>query len=97
MIFSATGRRTIAAGSYILAIATLIGYALGRLRRGRRVVPSVAREVLKRQILFTGIEALPFTALIALLTGAVVALQASLLQRLGQPMVLQATTVMVYE
>ena len=79
MILAATGRRTIAAGSYILAIATLIGYAIARVRRGRRVVPAVAREVLKRQILFTGIEALPFTALIALLTGAVVALQASLL------------------
>ncbi len=79
MFIAATGRATISAGSYVLAIATLIGYALGRLRRGRRVVPRVAREVVKRQILFTGVEALPFASLIALLTGAVVALQASLL------------------
>ncbi len=79
MLIAATGRATIAAGSYILSIATLIGYAIARVRRGRRVVPRVAREVVKRQILFTGVEALPFTALIALLTGGVVALQASLL------------------
>ena len=31
------------------------------------MVPRVAREVVKRQILFTGVEALPFTALIALI------------------------------
>ncbi len=79
MLLAATGRATIAAGSYVLSIATFIGYALARLRRGRRVVPRVAREVVKRQILFTGVEALPFTALIALLTGGVVALQSSLL------------------
>ncbi len=83
MLLATTGRAVIAAGSYVLAVATFIGYALARLRRGRRVVPRVAREVVKRQILFTGIEAIPFTALIALLTGAVVAAQASLLSGSG--------------
>ena len=79
MLVAATGRATITAGSYVLAVATFIGLALVRLRRGRSVVPAVAREVVKRQVLFTGIEAIPFCALIALLTGAVVAAQASLL------------------
>lgn len=79
MLLPATGRATIAAGSYLLSIATFIGYALARLRRGRSVVPRVAREVVKRQVLFTGVEAIPFCALIALLTGAVVAAQAYLL------------------
>lgn len=73
------GRTALAAGGYVLAISTLIGYALGHLVRGRQHVPKVGREVLKRQILFTGVEALPFAALIALLTGAVVAVQAALL------------------
>jgi phospholipid/cholesterol/gamma-HCH transport system permease protein len=79
----ATGRAAIAAGCYVLSIATFIGYALARLRRGRRVMPRVGHEVVKRQVLFTGVEALPFTALIALLTGAVVAVQASLLSAAG--------------
>ena len=83
MLLAATGRTTIAAGLYVLRIATFIGYALARLRRGRRVVPRVAREVVKRQILFTGVEALPFTALIALLTGGVVALQSTVLSGAG--------------
>lgn len=73
------GRAAIAAAGYVLSIATLIGYAIGHLTRGRRLFPNVGREVLKRQILFTGIEALPFVGLIALLTGAVVAVQATLL------------------
>lgn len=76
---AATGRAAIDAAGYVLRVATIIGYALRQLARGRRLVPRVGREVLKRQILFTGVEALPFTALIALLTGAVVAVQSSLL------------------
>lgn len=76
---TATGRATIAAAGYVLSIATMIGYAVRDLVRARGRMPSVGREVIKRQILFTGVEAIPFTALIACLTGAVVALQASLL------------------
>ena len=76
---SALGKATIAAASYVLSIATLIGYALRHLTKGRKLVPKVGREVLKRQILFTGVEALPFVGLIAVLTGAVVGVQAILL------------------
>ncbi len=81
--FAATGRTAIAAAGYVLSIATLIGYAVAHLTKGRRHFPRVGREVLKRQILFTGVEALPFVGLIALLTGGVVAVQSSLLSGPG--------------
>lgn len=80
---AATGRAAIAAAAYVLSIATLIGYAVKHLLRGRRHIPRVGQEVLKRQILFTGVEALPFVGLIALLTGGVVAVQSSLLSGAG--------------
>lgn len=76
---STLGATTRAAAGYVLAIATLIGYALWRLAVASRSMPLVTREVLKRQILFTGVEALPFIALIALLTSAVVVVQGHLL------------------
>jgi phospholipid/cholesterol/gamma-HCH transport system permease protein len=69
------GRPVRGAAGYIDAVATLIGYAVVRLTVGLRGMPRVTREVLKRQILFTGVEALPFTALIAILTSAVVVVQ----------------------
>lgn len=75
---AATGRAVRSGAAYVLAIATLIGTAVV-LAAGRRRMPAVGREVVKRQILFTGVEALPFVGLIALLTGAVVAVQALLL------------------
>lgn len=81
--FATVGRAVIDAAGYVLSIATMIGYALRQLTRGRKLIPQVGREVLKRQILFTGVEAIPFTALIALLTGAVVAVQSSLLSGAG--------------
>lgn len=64
---------------WVLSVATLIGYAIVRLATMRRTLPRVAREVLKRQILFTGVEALPFTAMIGILTGGIVALQGLIL------------------
>jgi phospholipid/cholesterol/gamma-HCH transport system permease protein len=73
------GRSVIDSAAYVLSIATLIGYAILHLARKRHLMPSVGREVLKRQILFTGVEALPFVALIALLTSSVVVVQGTLL------------------
>lgn len=80
---ASVGAATRAAAGYVLAIATLIGYAIWRLAVASRSMPLVTREVLKRQILFTGVEALPFIALIALLTSAVVVVQGHILAGAG--------------
>ncbi|MEK7415305.1 MAG: ABC transporter permease [Planctomycetota bacterium] len=72
------GRTTIRMGSYVIAVATIIGYAVLTMFHGWKTLPRVAREVLKRQILFTGVEALPFVALIAILTSSVVVVQGTL-------------------
>jgi phospholipid/cholesterol/gamma-HCH transport system permease protein len=80
---ASTGAATRAAAIYVLDIATLIGYAIWRLAVASRSMPMVTREVLKRQILFTGIEALPFITLIALLTSAVVVVQGHILAGAG--------------
>ena len=60
---------------WILDVATLCGHATGHLLRPASL-PPVARTVLRRQILFTGVEAVPFTALLALLTAVMVVVQA---------------------
>ncbi len=61
--------------SYLLEIATLIGTGVIRLLR-RSGASSVTRLVLRRQILFTGVEAVPFIGFLALLTAASLVVQA---------------------
>lgn len=83
MTLASIGSSTRAATAYVLDVATLIGYAVWRLAVASRGMPRVTREVLKRQILFTGVEALPFITLIALLTSGVVVVQGHLLAGAG--------------
>ncbi|MCO4760366.1 MAG: ABC transporter permease [Myxococcales bacterium] len=64
--------------AYTVQIATFIGHALLRLTVGWRDVRPVTRSVLTRQVLFTAVEALPFTAMIAVLVGASVIVQAQM-------------------
>jgi phospholipid/cholesterol/gamma-HCH transport system permease protein len=72
------GRSAISGAQQALAVASVIGHAVHSLTAARGRMRRVTREVLKRQILFTGVEALPFTALIALLSAAVVVVQGHL-------------------
>jgi phospholipid/cholesterol/gamma-HCH transport system permease protein len=70
------GRKTIAAYSYLAALATLAAQAFLDF-----VLPTSAgrREshlVLIRQILFTGVDALPVTTVIALMVGIIIITQA---------------------
>lgn len=58
-----------------LMLAAIIGTAAWRCTFGWHGMRPVAREVLKKQILFTGVQALPFTALLAVLTAAIVVVQ----------------------
>jgi phospholipid/cholesterol/gamma-HCH transport system permease protein len=60
---------------YAVDATALVGQAVGLLARPSSL-PPVARTVLQRQILFTGVEAMPFTALLALLTSVMVVVQA---------------------
>jgi phospholipid/cholesterol/gamma-HCH transport system permease protein len=64
--------------AYVVRISGLIGYALHALTLGRGRMRPVVRAVLYRQILFTGVQAIPFTALIAGLVAMIVVVQARL-------------------
>jgi phospholipid/cholesterol/gamma-HCH transport system permease protein len=69
------------AGSYLLSVA---GSAAGRAVLARQW-PRTTRDVLARQIYFTGAEALGFVALVGLLVGVAVVLQAQVwLTKVGQ-------------
>ncbi|MBA3686158.1 MAG: ABC transporter permease [Planctomycetes bacterium] len=68
----ALGRRTCAFAAYLLDLASLVGVLIARLLR----LGAVSREVLFHQIRYTGVQALPFTMLLALLTALVVVVQA---------------------
>ncbi len=59
-----------------LAVTALVGHTAYRVGPGLVRLRRVTREVLIRQILFTGVEALPFCGLIAALVGSTVILQA---------------------
>ncbi len=69
------GDRTVRFAVYLSGLATLIGYGVWRLTLGIGKVSRVRRDVLLRQILFTGVEALRFTSLIAVLVGLIVVVQ----------------------
>jgi phospholipid/cholesterol/gamma-HCH transport system permease protein len=69
---------------YVVDIASLIGNGIAQLFPWRRVKP-VTRSVLARQVLFTGVEAVPFVALLAGLTALSLVVQGQVqLQGLGQ-------------
>jgi len=89
------GRHTIArlgAVSYLVAVAWTVLVAAVQVRHWPRPV----RNVLARQILFTGYEATRFVSLIALLVGLSVVLQAQMfLRKLGQSELLGPILVMV--
>lgn len=75
-LLAAVGGGAIAWASWSLSVAALAGVSVWRIGPGAGKFRKVTREVLIRQILFTGVEALPFTGLIAALVGATVILQA---------------------
>jgi phospholipid/cholesterol/gamma-HCH transport system permease protein len=63
---------------YAVRISAIVGYALHALTLARGRMRPVVRAVLYRQILFTGVQAIPFTALIASLVAMIVVVQAQL-------------------
>ncbi len=71
-----TGGAAIDLARYAVRIFTIVGYGLWVLTVRRGSLPPAVHGVMQRQILFTGIEAIPFTCLIAGLTGLIVAVQA---------------------
>jgi phospholipid/cholesterol/gamma-HCH transport system permease protein len=78
------GARTVTVGAYVLEVATIIGYGLLRIAPWRRA-QSVTRQVAARQVLFTGVEAVPFVALLALLSALSLVVQGQVqLGGLGQ-------------
>ncbi len=78
------GARACALGLYVVDVSTIIGSGIAHLIPWRKVKP-VTRSVLARQILFTGVEAVPFVALLALLTALSLVVQGQVqLQGLGQ-------------
>ena len=72
------GARTRFWFQYASQVCTLISYALWRLTFGYRHMRPVTRAVLIKQVLFTAVDALPFTGLIAVLLGASVIAEAEL-------------------
>jgi phospholipid/cholesterol/gamma-HCH transport system permease protein len=74
-LFHATGAPVVGAVSYAVRLAAVIGEGLLDLvGRSFRPRPAV-RQVLYRQIFFTGVKAVPFTMLLAMLVALVVAVQ----------------------
>jgi phospholipid/cholesterol/gamma-HCH transport system permease protein len=69
---------------YAVRISAIIGYALHALTIDRGRMRPVVRAVLYRQILFTGVQAIPFTALIAGLVAMIVVVQAQLGGGMGE-------------
>jgi phospholipid/cholesterol/gamma-HCH transport system permease protein len=69
---------------YAVRISAIIGYALHALTIDRGRMRPVVRAVLYRQILFTGVQAIPFPALIAGLVAMIVVVQAQLGGGMGE-------------
>lgn len=89
------GDRTLGALGYVIGVSTVIGYGIYRLTLGIGGLKRVTRAVLWRQILFTGVEALWFTGLIAMLTSLTVVVQGQLQLVVGQAAVLGKLLVVV--
>lgn len=78
------GRKTIAGYAYLAALATLFTQAMVDVLSPARQGRGETLRVLIRQILFTGVDALPVTSVIALLLGIIIVTQAGTqLPRLG--------------
>lgn len=93
------GCRAIRRLRHEVALFAVAGTIL-RLAARRRYWPRTSRAVLARQILFTGVEALGFVSLVAMLTGVSVVVQAQVwLGKAGQSGLLGAvlTTVILRE
>lgn len=74
----AVGGAVVDTAAYVLRISTLIGNTgLALLSRRGRMRPAV-RGVWRAQVYFTGVQAIPFATLLALLVAMVVVLQAKL-------------------
>ncbi len=72
----AAGAPVVDGAAYAVRLAALIGEALfAAVAAGGRLRPAV-REVLYRQVYFTGVKAVPFALLLALLVAVAVAVQA---------------------
>lgn len=80
----ALGGTVVDTASYALRIATLVGHtALALAARRGRMRPAV-RAVWRAQVYFTGVQAIPFATLLALLVATVVVLQAQVAGALGE-------------
>ena len=80
-MFAYVGEKTIGFFLYANRVATLAGYGAYRLTIGLPQINRVSWAVLKRQILFTGVEALPFAVRIGLLSSAIVMLLSVMLSQ----------------
>lgn len=74
----AVGGAVVGSARYAVRISAIVGHALHALTVARGRMRPVVRAVLYRQILFTGVQAIPFTALIAGLVAVIVVIQARL-------------------
>jgi phospholipid/cholesterol/gamma-HCH transport system permease protein len=72
LIFGWTGHRCIAAVCYVIGLTAFIGKSVADwLPRGRRVFNHATRRSLLRQVIFTGVDAVPVVSLLALAVGIV--------------------------
>lgn len=76
-LIDAIGAATVGLLAYLVEVASLAGMGVWRLLTPSGTRP-VTRTVLRKQILFTGIQATPFIALLALLTAASLVVQAQI-------------------
>ncbi|MCX6357239.1 MAG: ABC transporter permease [Candidatus Aureabacteria bacterium] len=89
------GQRAIARMRASTHLFAVLGAILGQAARTRHW-PRTTRSVFARQVLFTGVEALPFVALVAFLAGISVVVQVQLwLGRAGQSELLGGVLVAV--
>jgi phospholipid/cholesterol/gamma-HCH transport system permease protein len=94
-ILGQIGQRTLTRGWLTIRLFAVI-WAVLRLAARPRYWPRTVRAVFARQILFTGVEALNFVALVAFITGISVVVQAQLwLGKTGQTALLGPILVMV--
>lgn len=70
------GRRTLAAYAYVADLATLVILSVRELAKPGRQGRGEAFRVITRQILFTGVDALPVVSAIALMIGLIIITQA---------------------
>ncbi len=94
-ILGRIGQRTLAQGRRTIRLFA-VAWTVLLLAARPRTWPRTVRAVFARQILFTGVEALKFVSLVALITGVSVVVQAQLwLGKTGQSALLGPILVMV--